>query len=195
VATRPDWQALPGEATVSLWHETQPQGGDFAIQLGTIDYVLYGLPGETADKAVTIGHWFDDSGSRGPARNVSAETAPDRWVLARKEPKAGFRLTTTDSLVLREAIRAGMGPALLPVALGDPDLDLVRVPPGRVAVRRPVMLHAHPDTVELGRVQAVIALLRRHFDAIFEAAAPHGVEPTEAGGSKGAVPLRGRRRP
>jgi DNA-binding transcriptional LysR family regulator len=171
VATRPDWPPPPGDATLSLWCETPPQPGDFAIQFGEVVYAMYGAPGTSPDAPATLAHAFDDGGPRTLPRWATAQNAPDRWAQARLRPGSAFALTATDSLVLREAARAGLGAALLPVCLAEDDPGLVRLDPSGPVLRRPLMLHAHPDTVQFARVQVVIDALRRAAAALFGAAA------------------------
>jgi DNA-binding transcriptional LysR family regulator len=183
IATRPDWSGLRGEATLSLWFETPPQGGDFAIRLCEVEYALYGLPG-TDPEARRAVHFLDDAPRTASSRLGSGAASPDRWARSRATAARPL-LSATDSLVLREAARAGLGPALLPVCLGEADPALVRLSSGPPPLVRPLMLHVHPDTMHVARVHAVIDLLRRRAAARFSmSAAPAAGQGAAATPSK-----------
>jgi DNA-binding transcriptional LysR family regulator len=76
-------------------------------------------------------------------------------------------VTATDNSVLLGAIRAGVGKGLLPMCLAEGDPKLARVNPGRPELTRGLHLHAHPDTVQTARIQAVVAWMRECFQPVF----------------------------
>ena len=100
----------------------------------------------------------------------SQRCAPTRWTERERRPAEALRLGATDSGVLLAAIRAGLGKGLLPMCIAEGDPALVRTRPGPPQLTRQMHLHAHPDTIQLARVQAVMAWLRECFAATFGAA-------------------------
>lgn len=159
VSGRPPVDLPGGEASLALWFEATPRSGDFAVPLGEVPYAIYRPAG--AGAAPRLAHRNEDGIAR----------APDLWAEARREPGEGFALCANDSLLLHAAVRAGLGEALLPLCLGEADPALCRADPqAPPALARTLFLHAHPDTVQLARLQVVIGLLREGFAALFGAA-------------------------
>jgi DNA-binding transcriptional LysR family regulator len=146
-----------GETAIALWFEIPPTDTAFAIKLGDVPYAIYVAPGIDPASLGWVSFWDDDAPRR----------APIRWIERVRKPGEALRLTATDSSMLLPAIRAGVGKGLLPMCLAEGDPGLVRVTPGPPDLTRALHLHAHPDTVQSTRIQAVIAWLRGQFDAIY----------------------------
>ncbi len=146
-----------GEATVSLWFETQPVGVEFAIRLGEVPYGVFAARGADPHSIGWVA-FYDDAAPRfAPTR------ALDR-LRSRGEP---LRFTATDAGILLSACRAGVGKALLPLCMAAEHPDLIRVADGPPEMVRALYLHAHPDTVQAQRVQAAIRWLRECFESTF----------------------------
>lgn len=165
VPTRPPGEVGGEVPSLSLWFEAPPRENEFAIVLGDVPYAVYG-PAGTADAAAlpTLAHRSETGTAR----------VPDRWARAREDGRFEPPLAATDSLILREAVRSGLGKALLPMCLGDGDPALQRIGGGPPELARALSLHVHPDSIQLPRVQAVIATLRTSFAAVFAPDPPGG---------------------
>lgn len=146
-----------GETAIALWFEIPPQDSAFAIKLGEVPYAIYAPAGTDPEGLGWVSFWDDDAPRR----------APIRWIEKVRRPNEALRVTATDSSVLLGAIRAGLGKGLLPMCLAEGDAKLARVNPGPPDLTRPLHLHAHPDTVQTARIQAVVAWLRECFEAVF----------------------------
>lgn len=64
-----------------------------------------------------------------------------------------------DPLAQREAARAGLGAAILPCFIGDPDPDLIRVPGVDAFKSRPGWVLTHPDLKTTERVRTCVRFL------------------------------------
>ncbi|WMS42661.1 LysR family transcriptional regulator [Acuticoccus sp. MNP-M23] len=156
IAARPPIDLPTGLPTVSLWFETPPRENEFCITLGDAPYAVYARSDICAESAPMLCHRNED----GPAR------APDRWESG-QDCDAASPLSATDSMILREAVRAGLGKGLLPMCLAAGDPTLRRVGSGGPELVRSLQLHVHPDIVQLTRVRNLIDTFRMHFNAIF----------------------------
>jgi len=146
-----------GEAALALWFEMSPNQTEFAIKLGEVPYAIYKARGADASKLGWVSFWDDEAPRR----------APIRWIEKVRGPDEALRLTATDSAVLLEGVRAGIGKGLLPMCLAEGDPRLERVNPGPPELSRMLHLHAHPDMVQTARIQAVMAWLRESFARAF----------------------------
>jgi DNA-binding transcriptional LysR family regulator len=146
-----------GETAIALWFELPPSDTAFAIKLGDVPYAIYAPAGADPEKLGWVSFWDDDAPRR----------APIRWIEKVRKPGESLRVTATDSSVLLGAIRAGLGKGLLPMCLAEGDRRLARVTPGPPDLVRALHLHAHPDTVQTARIQAVIAWLRDCFPRVY----------------------------
>jgi DNA-binding transcriptional LysR family regulator len=149
-----------GETAIALWFELPPADSAFAIKLGDVPYAIYAPAGADPDTLGWVSFWDDDAPRR----------APIRWIEKARRPEEALRVTATDSSVLLGAIRAGLGKGLLPMCLAEGEPALARISPAPELVRG-LHLHAHPDTVQTARIQAVIGALRETFPRVFGAAA------------------------
>ena len=146
-----------GEATVSIWFETQPKEMEFAIQLGAVPYGVYARRDADPDKLGWVSFFDEDAPRLATVRALEK--------LRRKGERV--RMTGTDARILLTAVRAGVGKALLPMCMARGRDDLVRLGDGSPELTRVLNLHMHPDTVQTKRVQAVIRWLRESFEADF----------------------------
>jgi DNA-binding transcriptional LysR family regulator len=149
-----------GETAIALWFELPPTDTAFAIKLGDVPYAIYAPAGSDPDALGWVSFWDDDAPRR----------APIRWIEKVRKAGEALRVTATDSSVLLGAIRAGLGKGLLPMCLAEGDARLVRLSDAAELVRA-LHLHAHPDTVQTARIQAVIAWLRDCFPRVYGAEA------------------------
>lgn len=164
---RLDLRLLPGhpraairlEATLSLWFETTPRDGEFAIRLGEVPYAFYHRRGD--DPATLPWVSFHDEDSPRLAHTRTLER-----VRRRGEP---LRLSAGDNRVLMAAIAAGVGKGLLPMCLAARNSALARLDDGPPELVRILHLHLHPDTVQTDRVQAVTRWLREVVSGVFSA--------------------------
>ncbi|MEM8664176.1 MAG: LysR family transcriptional regulator [Pseudomonadota bacterium] len=159
VACRPPVDLPSGLPTVSLFFEASPRENEFSITLGQTPYALFAPAGADVDALPLLSHRNED----GPAR------APDRWASREASNHAATPLMATDSLILREAIRAGLGKGLLPLCLAKDDPKLRRVGAAEPDLTRPLQMHVHPDIIQFVRVRTLIDALRANFDVIFGA--------------------------
>ena len=151
---------LRGDATVSLWFEAPPRPGEFAIKLGRVPYAAYVKRGICPEAARWLSHFSEDS----------PRTATIRaWEKLRGRGERRLRLTSTDAAHVKSAIKAGIGKGILPMCLAEGDEELVRVTDAPADLERVLHLHAHPDTVQAHRVQAMIKCLRESFTETFSA--------------------------
>ncbi|MEM9222872.1 MAG: LysR family transcriptional regulator [Pseudomonadota bacterium] len=157
VACRPNADLETGPPTISLWFEAPLQENEFSIVLGDVPYALYGAAGANLGTLPLLVHRSEN----GPPR------ASDRWARRAPESSTSPALSATDSIVLREAVRGGLGKALLPICLAAYDPDFVRVGKGQPDLMRPLHVYVHPDSVQLARLQAVIGTLRENFADAF----------------------------
>ncbi|MEM1044661.1 MAG: LysR family transcriptional regulator [Pseudomonadota bacterium] len=146
------------ETTVSLWFQETPRSGEFAIKLGPVPYAVYVGRQVDADTAPWLSQ-FDEHNPRCDAIRF--------WEKARGNDRRRLRITSTDDNALIDAVRAGVGKALLPMCLAEGDRDLVRVTAGAPDMEPVLHLHTHPDTVQAHRVQAVIRCVRESFKPCF----------------------------
>ncbi len=158
IAARPPIDLPTGIPTVSLWFETPQRENEFCITLGNAPYAVYARSDICAETAPMLSHRNED----GPAR------APDRWESG-QDCDGASPLSATDSMILREAVRAGLGKGLLPMCLAAGDPTLRRIGGGGPELVRSLQLHVHPDIVQLTRVRNLIDILRGNFDQIFGA--------------------------
>lgn len=146
-----------GETAIALWFELPPSDTAFAIKLGDVPYAIYAPAGADPEALGWVSFWDDEAPRR----------APIRWIEKVRKPGEALRVTATDSSVLLGAIRAGLGKGLLPMCLAHGDPRLARVTPGPPDLVRALHVHAHPDTVQTARIQAVIAWLRECFARVY----------------------------
>ncbi len=149
---------LRGEATLSLWFENPPRASEFAVNLGEVHYGVYAPKGRDPAELEWVS-FFDEDAPR---------TAPVRlWEKIRGERGHRPRLTSTDARGVMKAVEAGIGKAVLPICIAEKS-DLI-VPFGEkpFELTRMLKLHAHPDTVQANRTQAVMQALRDKFQTTF----------------------------
>jgi DNA-binding transcriptional LysR family regulator len=150
-----------GEAAIALWFEMPPDHTEFAIRLGEVPYAIYKPRGADPAKLAWAAFWDDEAPRR----------APTRWTERARGAEERMVLTATDSTVVRAGIRGGLAKGLLPMCLAEGDPLLERVNPGPPELTRVLHLHAHPDTIQMARIQATIAWLRESFSRAFTPAA------------------------
>ena len=156
--SRPPHLPIRGDATVSLWFEVTPRQGEFAVRLGQVPYALYVKKGTDPDTAPWVSFFDEDTPRRAPVR---------AWERLRRKGDRHPCLTATDAINVHSAVRAGIGKGLLPMCLAQGDDEIVRVTAGAPDLQRVLDLHAHPDTVQANRLQALIQVLRRTFHSTF----------------------------
>ncbi len=161
VTTPPVVQAR-GDATISLWFETQPQPGEFAIKLAEVPFAMYAPKGKDPDALDWISFFDEDAPRRAPVRVLEK---------ARKRGDV-VRVTGTDARLVAATVRAGAGKGLLPMCLMQNDATVMRLSGPEPDLVRTLHLHTHPDTVQSLRVQTVIRWLREVSGALFNAGAP-----------------------
>lgn len=146
-----------GEPSLALWFESPPREPEFAVKLGELAYAVYALRGTDPETAPWAALWDPEQ-----PRHM-----PTRWLERERRPDEAIRIASTDSSVILSAIRAGTGKGLLPMCLGAEDPTLVRVGDGPPDLIRMVHIHAHPDTIQMPRVQATMAWLRESYAPVF----------------------------
>jgi DNA-binding transcriptional LysR family regulator len=81
-------------------------------------------------------------------------------------PDASFVVRSTSVLGLVSAAKSGMGVAMLPIALGDAEPDLVRVLPPVAELTRAWRVLCHPDQRKSRRVSAFFDFVHVELDAL-----------------------------
>ena len=138
------------DADVALRPATDAPETVVGRRLAMVATAPYAAPGHLSAPATDLEDrdWlgFDDS-----LRHLRSA----RW-LAAHVPAERIVLRATSLIALREAARAGLGVALLPCYLGDPDPDLGRVAPPVPGTEVPLWLLVHPNLRRVARVRAVL---------------------------------------
>lgn len=172
---RPLCEAHP-ELTLTVDHD----GRTYNLAKGQADLAIRALPLHAAPPDALVSRRLAPLtiATYGPADRV----APARW-LGSGDPRllAVFRDSSYPDLpawgqfctvsVLAAAARAGLGQAVLPTWVGDPDPGLARLPHPDVRHMADLWLLYHPDLRANARVDAVRTVLRAGFTrrrALFE---------------------------
>lgn len=108
-----------------------------------------GAPKSVADLAAHPLLGFDDS---------LAKTAEVKW-LERARAGRPFAMRSNSTNTLLAGVRAGLGVALLPCFVADPEPDVVRVLGQHVEVTRDVWVVVHREMARVPRVRAVASFL------------------------------------
>ena len=151
---------MRGDATISLWFEAPPRPGEFAIKLGRMPYALYAKQGLCPDSLRWVSFFDEDA----PRRAVVCA-----WEKLRERGDRRLRFTSTDAAHVKSAVKAGIGKGILPICIAEGDEELVRLTDTPADLERVLYLHAHPDTVQAHRVQALIKCIRETFAETFSA--------------------------
>lgn len=147
----PVWTGRP---TVGLWFQQAPTSGAFAIKLGGVPYV----PCVSVDARLPL-TWAVEAGGEVWDRATRNAAGPGLG-----EPVG---LTVSCTTALAAAVATGRFRAFLPECLVADDPRMSRITMAAADRSRDLYLHAHPDTVGLARVQAVIGWLREQFGPTF----------------------------
>jgi DNA-binding transcriptional LysR family regulator len=156
ISGRPKTSMWHPQPSVGLWFETQPIDGAFQVKLGTVPYAVYVRRGTSPEAWVSFHDEDNPSNKAGLFASRSAAGT------------LGVRLRALDAATLREAAAAGVGKALLPRCLGDPDMRLECISPPEKELERVLFLHVHPDSLASFRVQATTEWLRASFSRIVQ---------------------------
>lgn len=149
------------DPTMGIWFDQRPKDGEFAVRLGEVPYAFY-RSRERQAGCLPWASFLDEDSPR--LVHIKA--------LERVQRKGErVRFASGDMRVLLEAVREGVGKALLPVCMAEREPGLVRLEPGPPELIRVLHLHLHPDTVQTRRVQAVTRWLREEVGAAFGGAA------------------------
>jgi DNA-binding transcriptional LysR family regulator len=133
------------EADMAIRLARPPGGIAVCRRIGTLSYAVYGPRGVPEHSLPWI--TYDEAHAHLPQA---------RWVARqdRSAKKCTLRLNDADSLV--QAVRAGLGRALLPTFMAEQDASLGRLSPDSAVLEREVWLLVHPDLRPLPRVSAVV---------------------------------------
>ncbi len=149
---------IRGEVTLSLWFENQPRVSEFAVNLGEVHYGIYARKDCDPSELEWVS-FFDEDAPR---------TAPVRlWEKIRGDRGHRPRLTSTDASGVMRAVEAGIGKAVLPICVAERSDLIVPFGDKPFELCRTLKLHAHPDTVQANRTQAVMEMLRDRFAETF----------------------------
>lgn len=154
---RPNSSLWRGEPGLALWFEQEPLDGAFAIPLANLPYAVY-RASDCQTKDWILFYDEDRTDSR-------FGTLVDRL----KDWNERVAMTATDAGTLYSGISAGLGQGFLPCCIGDKDPRLMRVEDREKPFSRPLYLHSHPDTLNLPRVQTLMAWLRSNAEKILGA--------------------------
>lgn len=146
-------------ATISFWFNAEPQPPDIALPFCRVPYAAFRPAGLDEDDP----NWvqFRDDEARGPSFT--------RQVGQRLPKGAKIRMTATDAQVVLDAVRGGVGQAVLPVCLAAIDPALNRAS-GRLGhIDRILYVHLDPDIGRIRRVQVILHELSAMLGPLFAA--------------------------
>lgn len=87
------------------------------------------------------------------------------WIEKNNLPKAPIGLVVNDPQATLDAVKAGMGMAILPCFVGDKEKTLYRVPPGTVQNYRSLWVLTHEDLRNTARIRIFLSFIA---DAILQ---------------------------
>ncbi len=140
------------EADIALRLTLTPQETLVGRKLGDLAQAVYGPAGHPAagehEPDLTAFDWVAPDASL-------AYTPVEKWMSAeRLDDLAAYRIDTL--LGMREAVGAGLGLAVLPCYLCDPDPRFARVGRPIPALRSELWLLTHPDLRSVARIRAFV---------------------------------------
>jgi DNA-binding transcriptional LysR family regulator len=133
------------EADLAIRLARPPVGVAVCRRIGTVSYAVYGLrlvPDRTLPWIT-----YDEAHAHLPQA---------RWVARQDRGAKDCTLRLNDADSLLQAVRAGLGRALLPTFMAEADSRLVRLSPEPAVLEREVWLLVHPDLRPLPRVSVVV---------------------------------------
>ncbi|UFX45049.1 LysR family transcriptional regulator [Bradyrhizobium sp. 41S5] len=142
---------LRREADIAI-RATRPVEGDlFGRQIAETAWALYASPRYLADRDRFIGGSFE--GHRFIGWDTSAVAAAAKWLT---ETVPNDRIVYRSSSLINQmmAVKAGIGMALLPCYLGDPETDIESIAVPEAALTRELWLITHRDLRNTARVRA-----------------------------------------
>ncbi|TWB75628.1 LysR family transcriptional regulator [Nitrospirillum amazonense] len=142
---------LRREADIAI-RATRPAEGDlFGRRLADTAWALYASPAYLAGKPAPVAPGF--AGHSFIGWDTAATAAAATW-LTDMVPGAAIVYRSSSLINQMMAVKAGIGLALLPCYLGDPEADLVRVAGPEGALTRELWLITHRDLRNTARVRA-----------------------------------------
>lgn len=143
------------EADVAL-RPARPREGDlFGRKLAEVAWTAYAAPAYLDERPAALplaGHALIGWDETSPQVQAAS------WLAARA-PAAAFALRTSSLLAQMQAARAGLGVALLPCYLADPEPGLARLLPPLPELARELWIVTHADLKETARVRAFLAVI------------------------------------
>lgn len=141
------------DADIAIRFQEAPNGDLFGRRLPSFADGIYGAPHYVEKHSFTgsnpTGHWLGwGEGERSP-----------KWALATPFDRCTVLHETHGLLAQVEAVKAGLGMAILPCFLGDADPALMRVPGAGIIEGRPGWVLTHPDLKTSERVRACVRFL------------------------------------
>ena len=118
-----------------------------ARRVGQVDHAVYAAMGTAQDQLPWV--TYDDGMADLPQR---------QWIAKQISRGDGASpiMTANDAEAIFQAVRAGLGKSLLPIAIADRDGDLVRLGARSVVLSRELWLVVHPDLRHLTRIRVVM---------------------------------------
>ncbi len=115
--------------------------------IGRLDYAVYGLSGRSMEPLPWI--TYEDS---------MADLPQGRWIQGRviRDGETPIQVMVNDAEAILQAVNAGLGKSLLPIAIGDREAGLVRHSDGPVLLSRELWLMVHPELRDLTRIRVVM---------------------------------------
>jgi DNA-binding transcriptional LysR family regulator len=130
----------------------RPQKGiGLCRRLGDLSYSVYKSigSGATTPETPPEAQWIT-------YEETHAHLPQARWISKNVENSTIGQLRVNDAESVLEAVKSGLGLALLPDLIASNEAGLQRVTDGPAVLSREVWLLVHPDMRQLPRVQAVI---------------------------------------
>lgn len=145
IAEPRDLSLTKREADVAL-RLARPRKGVRAIarRIGQLDYGVYG---PTRRRRKTL-PWI-------AYEEAMADLPQQRW-LAQHADDAAPRVTVNDAEAILQAVKAGLGRSLLPIAIAGREPGLKRLDKGAPALSRELWLLVHPELRKLVRIRTVM---------------------------------------
>ena len=137
------------DSDIAIFATNKPHQDYFGRKLATATFASYATPAylEKFSKGAKSMAWLNwDDGSEKPVWPKLSPQIPDEMC----------RLRCSRIASLIDAAKMGLGATILPCFIGEPDLELSRVEPGKIVSNRDLWLFVQQDIRELPRIRVFL---------------------------------------